>query len=277
MYQLTVLEVEEMMYIREYNDSLSIPIEIIEKYRMKEIAYFDIETTGFDKDKDRIILISLGVFLEDGSFNIKQYYAESLDDEIDILFEFGKDLSSFSRWCSYNGIAFDEPFVIRRMEKNSIVFKSPSEHIDLYRLIRPYYKQLGMERCNLKTVEKYLGVQREDKIDGGMCVELYYRFLDSKDEELKHIIMLHNYEDVLNLPKIFKIVYQVERNNNIVREDCITEKQLGFLKSLISKNKIVLKSEIEKISKKSASRVIDAILKGNLDGEVLDEIISNSY
>lgn len=277
MYQLMVLELEEMMYIREYKDKLNLPSEIVEKYKMREIAYFDIETTGFDKDKDKIILISLGTFLEDGSFNIKQYYAESLEDEIDILYEFGKDLNSFSRWCSYNGIAFDEPFIVRRMEKNNIVFKSPPEHIDLYRLIRPYYKQLGMERCNLKTVEKYLGVQREDKIDGGMSVELYYQFLESKDEELKHIIMLHNYEDVLNLPRIFKIVYQVECTDNIVREDCITGKQLGFLKSLISKNKIVMKSDIEKISKKSASRVIDAILKGNFDGQILDEIISNSY
>lgn len=265
------------MYIREYNDSLSIPRDIVEKYRMKEMAYFDIETTGFDKDKDKIILISLGTYHEDGRFNIKQYYADSLEDEIEVLFAFGKDLSNFSRWCSYNGMAFDEPFMLRRMEKNNIVFKSPSEHVDLYRLIRPYHKQLGMERCNLKTVEKYLGVQREDKIDGGMSVELYYQYLDSKDEELKHIIMLHNYEDVLNLPKIFRIVYEVEHNHNIVREDCITGKQLGFLKSLISKNKIVMNSDIEKISKKSASRVIDAILKGNLDGQILDGIISNSY
>lgn len=265
------------MYIKEYNDNLIIPGEIIEKYKMKEVAYFDIETTGFDKDKDRIILISLGTFLDDGRFNIKQYFAETLEDEVDILFEFGKDLISFTTWCSYNGIAFDEPFVKRRMEKNNIVFKSPDEHIDLYRLIRPYHKQLGMERCNLKTVEKYLGVQREDKIDGGMSVELYNQFLESEDEDLKYVIMLHNYEDVLNLPKIFKIVYQVDCNNNLVREDCITEKQLGFLKSLVSKNKIVLKSDVEKISKKSASRVIDAILKGNLDGQLLDEIISNSY
>jgi uncharacterized protein len=266
-----------MMFIREYSDEIKLDANIIKKYDMRNIAYFDIETTGFEKDKDYIILISLGYFNETGSLTIKQYFAEELSDEADILHAFGTDLSKFSRWCSYNGMAFDEPFIVRRMEKNNIYFSVPMEHIDLYRMIRPYYKQLGMERCNLKTVEKFLGVQREDQIDGAMSVEMYYQYLDTKDEELKYILMLHNYEDVLNLPKIFKLIYKVESSSDIVRDDCITEKQLKFLKSLVKKNKIELTIDIERISKKAASKVIDAILKGSKDGIELTSIANNSY
>lgn len=265
------------MFIREYSDEVKIEKNIIDNYNMQRIAYFDIETTGFDKDKDHVILISLGYWNEYGSFSIKQYYAEELSDEADILYSFGSDLGKFNRWCSYNGIAFDEPFIARRMEKNNISFTAPEEHIDLYRLIRPYYKQLGMERCNLKTVEKFLGVEREDQIDGGMSVELYYQYLESKNDDLKDIIMLHNYEDVLNLPKIFKLIYKVESSKDIVREDCITEKQLKFLKSLIKKNKIETSFEMEKISKKAASKVIDAILKGNTNGMELNNLANSSY
>lgn len=265
------------MFIREYTDEVRIEQDIIKKYDMHSIAYFDIETTGFEKEKDYIILISLGYFNEDGSFNIKQYFAEELQDELEVLYAFGSDLSKFTRWCSYNGLAFDEPFIVRRMEKNNIHFTPPLEHIDLYRLIRPFYKQLGMERCNLKTVEKFLGVEREDQIDGGMSVELYYQYLESKNNELKDILMLHNYEDVLNLPRIFKLIYKVDNSDDIVRVDCITEKQLSFLKSLIKKNKIELSFEIEKISKKAASKVIDAILKGNKNSHELSSIANNSY
>lgn len=265
------------MFIREYIDEIKIEEKIIKKYDMYNTAYFDIETTGFDKDKDYIILISMGYFSEEGSFNIKQYYAEELSDEGEILYAFGSDLCKFKRWCSYNGLAFDEPFVLRRMDKNNIYFSSPKEHIDLYRLIRPYYKQLGMERCNLKTVEKFLGVEREDQIDGGMSVELYYQYLESKNDDLKDIIMLHNYEDVLNLPKIFNLIYKVESSRDLVREDCITEKQLKFLKSLIKKNKIETSFELEKVSKKAASKIIDAILKGNTNSLEINSIAKSSY
>lgn len=265
------------MFIREYKDEVRIEANIIEKYNMYSIAYFDIETTGFEKDKDYIILISLGYFDKQGLFNIKQYFAEELEDEIKVLRAFEKDLKSFGRWCSYNGLAFDEPFILRRLQKNGLDYNLPAEHIDLYRMIRPYYKQLGMERCNLKTVEKHLGVEREDQIDGGMSVELYYRYLSTKEEELKDIIMLHNYEDVLNLPLIFNLIYKVESNNDLVREDCITEKQLKFLKSLIKKNNIEISFDIEKVSKKAASKIIDSILKGNTSSVEISNMISSSY
>lgn len=265
------------MFIREYNDEVKIEANIVEKYNMHNIAYFDIETTGFEKDKDYIILISLGYFNKDGLFNIKQYYAEELIDEVEILYAFAKDLDKFDRWCSYNGVAFDEPFIARRMEKNNISYTLPIEHIDLYRIIRPYHKQLGLERCNLKTVEKHLGVEREDQIDGGMSVELYYRYLNTKEEELKDILMLHNYEDVLNLPLIFKLIYEVESSSTIVREDSITEKQLKFLKSLIKKNNIEISFEVDRVSKKAASKIIDAILKGNTNSGEISNMISSSY
>lgn len=265
------------MYIREYTDKIKIEADIIEKYNMYNIAYFDIETTGFEKDKDYIILISLGYYNENGKFSIKQYFAEELIDEVEILYAFAKDIVKFNRWCSYNGVAFDEPFIAKRMEKNNIHCSLPIEHIDLYRIIRPYYKQLGMERCNLKTVEKYLGVNREDQIDGGMSVELYYKYLETKEDELKDIIMLHNYEDVLNLPLIFKIIYKVENSTSIIREDSITEKQLKFLKSLIKKNNIEVSFEVERVSKKAASKIIDAILKGNRNSSEISNMVSSSY
>ncbi|MCM0650664.1 ribonuclease H-like domain-containing protein [Clostridium swellfunianum] len=265
------------MFIREYKDKIKVDRKVIDKYDMHNIAYFDIETTGFEKDKDHIILISLGYFNEEGLLTIKQYFAEELEDETDILHAFSSDLEKFSKWCSYNGIAFDEPFVVRRSEKNNIYFNIPSEHIDLYRMIRPYYRQLGMERCNLKTVEKFLGVEREDQIDGAISVEMYNQYLQTKDEELKDIIMLHNYEDVLNLPRIFTLIYKVQSSDTIVRDDCITEKQLRFLRSLIKKNKIELNVDVERISKKAASKVIDAILRGTKDETELTAIANNSY
>lgn len=119
----------------------------------------------------------------------------------------------------------------------------------MYRKIKPYSKQLGLERCNLKSVEKYIGIERHDRIDGGMSVELYSEYIQNKDDELKETILLHNYEDVLNLPQIFNLVHDIECNQNLVRNDFITEKQLKFLKSLLKRQKIDVDFNIEKYQK----------------------------
>ncbi|AEB75465.1 ribonuclease H-like domain-containing protein [Clostridium botulinum] len=251
--------------------------DVYKNLLVNNTIFFDIETTGFDKEKASVILISGGWFDENNKFIIKQYFAESLDEEVQLLESFKKDVSKFHAWCSYNGRAFDEPFIKKRMDINNIDFTPPQDHIDLYRLIRPYYKQLGMERCNLKSVEKYLGIDRQDQIDGGMCVELYYEFLTNKDIRLREVIMLHNYEDVLNLPFIFKLTYDVKKDNNLKREDCITKRQLDYLRYLLRKNQITIKSDLKRMSKKAASRIIDSIIRGEIDISKFNDIINDSY
>jgi len=60
------------VYIREIKNRINLPENILKRYNMKKIAYFDVETTGFDKEKDTIILISLGSFQAEDYFVIKQ-------------------------------------------------------------------------------------------------------------------------------------------------------------------------------------------------------------
>lgn len=261
------------MFIKEYVGDLSISENVYLKYGMQDIAYFDIETTGFDKDKDKIVLISLGQYITANSFKITQYFAQSLTDEIQILKAFCNELLRFKVWCSYNGLAFDEPFIRRRLVKNSLTFQVPQEHIDLYRRIKPYHKQLGMERCNLKTVEKFLGIDRLDKIDGAISVQLYIEYLETKNNELQDILMLHNYEDVVNLPKIFNILHKIDTSGELVREDSLTEKQFRYLNLLMEKNNIILAADIKRLNKKAAAKLIDSILNGITDEISLKEML----
>ncbi|MDP4178169.1 MAG: ribonuclease H-like domain-containing protein [Bacillota bacterium] len=264
------------MLLLENKESFEIDESIFVECNMQDTAFFDIETTGFDKEKDTIILISLGYFDKERYFTVKQYYAENIEDEKKVLNSFLEDLNKFDKWCSYNGLAFDEPFVKKRMEINNINFSCPLKHIDLYRLIKPHQKQIALESCKLKSVEKYIGIERKDKIDGGMSIELYYEFLSTKNEKIKEIILLHNYEDVLNLPKIYNLAYKICKEYPIeLKENLITEKQLGFLKSLLKRNKMNLNVDLKKISKRTASKLIDSIIKGNRDKEDLMIFIIN--
>lgn len=265
------------MYSREYKNELLLPKEVFDRYNMKEIAFFDIETTGFNKTSDIIMLISLGYYIDEKTFVTKQYYAEYIEDEEEIVKEFLEDLKEFNTWCTYNGIAFDEPYVIKKQQKYCIEGKIPEHHIDLYRLIKPYYTQFGMERCNLKTVEKYLGIERKDQIDGGLSAQLYKQYLYNNNEDIRDVIMLHNYEDVLNLPILFKLLYTIETDPKIKKEPKITPNQLKYIQVLSEKNNLNLKSDLKNITKKAAAKAIDSILKGNTDSANIDFIIKDTY
>lgn len=261
------------MYIKIEESEINISPQIVLHYNMSNIAYFDIETTGFDKENDNIILISLGYYIDSDIFTVKQYFGEGLEDEKNILENFLQNLKNFKIWCSYNGKAFDEPFIRHRINKYGIQFNLPDQHIDLYRMIKPYKHQLGLERCNLKSVERYAGIVRKDTIDGGISVELYKKYLRNRDKKLREKIMLHNFEDVFNLPSIFQIVWKIENESDFIREDHITEKQLSYLNYLLTKNNVIINIELKKISRKSASKVISALLSGKTDSDELKEII----
>lgn len=265
------------MYIKDCKTELIVPDEVYDRYNLKDIAFFDIETTGFNKVTDVIMLVSLGYYLNRKEFYIKQYYAEYIEDEESIMIELKKDIAGFNSWCSYNGIAFDEPYIKKKMEIHKIPFNPPENHIDLYRLIKPYYTQFGLRRCNLKTIEKYLGIERRDQIDGGLSAQLYKQYIYTNNDEIRDVIMLHNYEDVLNLPILFNLLYKIDTDPKIIKQPTITKNQLKYIRILSQKNNIVLKSDLENISKKAATRAIDSILKGNHNGEEIDFIIKDTY
>ena len=88
--------------------------------------------------------------------------------------------------------------------------------------------------------------------------------------------MLHNYEDVLNLPKIFKVVFKIDTGSDFAREDGITEKQLSYLKFLLDKNELTAEINYNKVSKKSASKIIDSLIKGQCDEKKLLELVGNN-
>ena len=163
------------------------------------------------------------------------------------------------------------------MEIHDIRFIVPERHFDLYRMIKPYQTQLGLERCNLKSVEKLLGIEREDRIDGALTVQLYRQYAYTNNDGIRDVIMLHNYEDVLYLPELFKLMHELETSSKYKKPPKITNNQMRYLRKLMNKNNIELNSNINQITKKAASKAIDAILKGESNGEKIDFLIRDTF
>jgi uncharacterized protein YprB with RNaseH-like and TPR domain len=219
------------MFIKEYEIKVVLPSEIFNKFKMDTIIYLDIEATGFDLEYDKIVLISLGYYINKDQFKIVQFFAESPDEEESLLKELKKAMGRFKIWCSYNGTAFDEPFIIRKMYRYDLGFRMPKEHLDLYKFIRPFHKKMGIMSCSLKSVEQFIGINRKDEINGAIWVELYQEYLINHDEKSKEILMLHNYEDVVNLPKIFKVINIIQNDLDLKRKEKLAKKQMTLMKN----------------------------------------------
>ena len=166
---------------------------------------FDIETTGLSPKYCKVILIGILYNLNNKSI-IKQFFAENEDDENKLLLEFINEIKNFENHITFNGLTFDIPFLNSRFDKHNINYNlSKDKDIDILKLIKPFKEKLSLPDCKLKTLEKYLGIYREDTISGKESVELYNEYVCSKCNNLKDKILLHNYEDIYYLGKIFKI------------------------------------------------------------------------
>ena len=63
-----------------------------------------------------------------------------------------------------------------------------------------------MESCSLKSCERFLGIHREDRCSGGELISVYREYLQDKDSKKKNSLLLHNREDIQNLPALFSFL-----------------------------------------------------------------------
>lgn len=170
---------------------------------LKDLLFFDIETTGFDRIHSQIISITF-MYNETETWEVKQLFAETSNDEVLLLNE---SLQLFNRkniHITYNGNAFDIPFLNAKYNYYSISASlNKSKSYDLYRIAK---NALSLENYKLKTIEKYLNIDRTDQISGLECIENYKTYLSTKDIQYANLILDHNYEDVLNLLALTKLI-----------------------------------------------------------------------
>ena len=114
----------------------------------------------------------------------------------------------FKTLVHFNGDTFDIPFIEKRC--HALGLSHTFEHltsIDIYKLIKPYKKHLGLENLKQKTIEHFLGISREDKYSGGELIEVYQEYLQTKDSCLLKLLLLHNEDDLKGMPHLLPILH----------------------------------------------------------------------
>ena len=172
----------------------------------ESILFFDIETTGLSAKRDMVYLIG-SVYLRDGVWYRKQWFADTVEAEAELLIHFFLFSSRFSLLIHFNGSAFDLPFLKERADLcHTPGFGRIPESLDLYRELRPLKKLLGLSNCRQKTLEAFLGTEREDPYDGGQLIRFYWQYLRTGESALYDALLLHNAEDIEGLPSLLSLL-----------------------------------------------------------------------
>lgn len=171
-------------------------------------CFLDIETTGLSRSKNIVYLVGILYYdLNGDSWVLKQIFANKLEEEIDVLLEAIKTLKDYDNIINYNGSVFDIPFLNTRLKHHNIDYIINKEKsFDLYSIIRKEKNILNLKNLKLETLEKYIGIYREDTYSGRDCIKLYYEYLSKQDSILKKDILRHNREDLIYMLEIIKIL-----------------------------------------------------------------------
>lgn len=168
---------------------------------LEDFVFFDIETTGFDPEFSRYAMTGIFYFM-DNKWVVEQFLTESREDEKKVLIETNNALNFFKHIVTYNGDDFDLPYLIKKMKKVDIDGEYLKERsLDLYPLTKKLKKKYGFVNCKLKTIEKYLGINRRYFIDGEALTTYYVKTVEGSETHYEEY-MGYNEEDVIYLAQL---------------------------------------------------------------------------
>lgn len=183
-----------------------VPSDICTIGAPEDVLFFDIETTGLSARSAGLYLIGMLTYT-DKKWTLLQFFCEDVADEPAVLQAFFELLRTKKTLISYNGDGFDIPFLRHMLEQYGLPYSFDAvESFDLFKKFRPLKRLLNLPDLKLKSCERFLGIDREDRFTGGELIEVYFEWRKTKVPALLDTLLLHNAEDIANLPNLLPLL-----------------------------------------------------------------------
>lgn len=194
-----------MLHIQKKLSSWNTSSTLI-KLHSEDSIFFDIETTGLSATSSCIYLIGC-MYKKENTLFTEQFFAETKEDEKDILEAFIRLLDNYQTLITFNGTRFDIPFIRSRCMQHHISENFDNfSHIDIFKEIKNMKNFLKLPNYKQKTIETFLGIEREDQYSGGELIAVYEEYLKSSyPQKLQELLLLHNFEDITGMPDLMPI------------------------------------------------------------------------
>lgn len=187
---------------QQYNLNCNLTNHILDN----DSIFFDIETTGFSPVSSNIYLIGC-LYKKNNHIVVEQFFAENEEDEVIVLDSFIKLIAPFKKLISFNGKGFDIPFIKAKCKSYHI--KENLEHFthyDIFKIVCELKFLLNLPNYKQKSIEHFLGIDREDFFTGGELIEVYQDYKKAPSPNSLDILLLHNYDDVTGMLKLLPIL-----------------------------------------------------------------------
>ncbi len=185
------------------------PIEKITKGCVPVL--FDIETTGLSAASAYIYLIGALEIKSDRLIFI-QWFAEKPEEERLLIEKFFSWIPVHACLIHFNGRGFDIPFISKKCRQHDIKNTLPQlPDIDLYRSFACLKNYFDMPGRKLVSYEQLIGINREDQYNGGELINVYKNYIGKSKfdpagaEELLHLLLLHNEEDIKDMVPVLSL------------------------------------------------------------------------
>jgi hypothetical protein len=190
------------------------------------LMFFDIETTGLSGGTGTyVVLAGIGSYEraapgEPLAFRMRQYFLADLAQERAMLAMLARDLARCEGIVTYNGRAFDVPFIETRMTLSRLA--SPCGdllHFDLLHAVRRLYRH-RMPGCRLADAERrLLRIERIDDVPGALIPSLYFDYLRAGRAAPLRAVFRHNADDVLSLTGVLARLAALFSRDDLDAED----------------------------------------------------------
>lgn len=197
----------------------------------EDVLFFDIETTGFAAGRSILYLIGC-IFYQQNHWISMQFFGKNADDEVDLLKSFFDLASRHKALICYNGLGFDIPYLRQKAAKYELFPENEPDIfdsriiVDIYKSIYKLRDFLNTENLKQKSMEIFLGINREDKYSGGELINYFHKYQKNNSKEIFDMLLLHNRDDICGMTNLLSLLSYSEAVNGNFRIDSIARNML---------------------------------------------------
>jgi hypothetical protein len=132
-----------------------------------------------------------------------QYLLRDISEEPGALIATLSHFEERAALATYNGRAFDVPYIRERVAYYGLDAELNHFNVDLLHFSRRAWKE-RLPNCRLTTVEKHLlDIERKDDVPSTLVPDFYESYLKTENPGPLIPIVEHNKQDIISLASIF--------------------------------------------------------------------------
>ena len=184
---------------RRFTRSCPLALQASAFHTPDQLLFVDLETLGLFASP--IIVIGAAEVV-DGTLTVRQYVARDVGEEPAALEALLSHVDASTALVTFNGRAFDVPFLEQRLAYYRIHGDLQRAHFDVLQLARRRWRGLTPD-FKLASLEKHVLGARQSDIPSALVPEFYETYLRTQNAGPLVAIIEHNRQDLVALAHIF--------------------------------------------------------------------------